>query len=134
MRTEGWRWHGLLLWLLLILSGVARAAEYLPESPLPDAAQEARAHALFRQIRCVVCEGQSIDESGAALAHDLRQVVREQVAAGRSDAQITGWMVERYGEAVLMKPPLIPATWLLWFGPFLLLVVGSVWLLRFVRR
>ena len=76
---------------------------------LPDPAQEARAHAVFRQIRCVVCQNESIDDSEAPLAGDLRHIVRSQVAAGRSDADIRRFLVDRYGQFVLLKPSFDPA-------------------------
>lgn len=91
---------------------------------LADPAQEARAHALFRQIRCVVCQNESIDDSEADLASDLRRIVREQIAAGRSDADIQGFLVARYGQFVLMKPRLDAANALLWLAPFALVAAG----------
>ena len=90
-----------------------------------DPAMETRARALQRQLRCLVCQGESIDESRSPLAGDLRHLVREQMAAGKSDQQIEEFLVARYGDFILMKPPLQPDTWLLWLAPFLVLVVGG---------
>ena len=88
-----------------------------PDRPLADPAQEARAQALFDDIRCVVCQHETIADSPAVIAADMRQLVREQVAAGRTDGQIEQDLVRRYGDFVLFQPPVRLATWLLWFGP-----------------
>lgn len=106
-----------------------------PDRPLPDAAQEARAQALFDGIRCVVCQHEAIADSPAVIAADMRQLVREQVAAGRTDAQIEQDLVRRYGDFVLFQPPVRFGTWLLWFGPVALMaVVLGLLLLRSRRR
>ena len=104
---------------LLALACVAAA----PPDALRDPAQEAHAHVLFRQIRCLVCQNESIDDSEAPLAGDLRHLVRQQVAAGRSDADIRTFLVQRYGEFVLLKPPFSPANAALWLTPFV--IVGG---------
>jgi len=102
-----------------------------PDRPLPDAAQEARAQALFDDIRCVVCQHEAIADSPAVIAADMRQLVREQVAAGRTDAQIEQDLVRRYGDFVLFQPPVRLTTWLLWFGPVgLMAAVFALLLLR----
>ncbi|MBW8305231.1 MAG: cytochrome c-type biogenesis protein CcmH [Brevundimonas sp.] len=88
-----------------------------PDRPLPDAAQEARAQALFDDIRCVVCQHEAIADSPAVIAADMRQLVREQVAAGRTDGEIEQDLVRRYGDFVLFQPPVRFGTLLLWFGP-----------------
>lgn len=103
----------------------SQAFALVVEQPLPDPAGEARAEALFHQIRCVVCEGQAIADSPADVAADMRQLIRQRVAAGDSDAAIRTYLVSRYGDFILMKPPLKPGTWLLWFGPLLVLAVGG---------
>ena len=95
-------------------------------APLSDPVQEARAKALQKELRCLVCQGQSIDESNAALATDLRRLIREQIAAGQSDRQIKDFLVARYGVFVLMDPPVRSDTVLLWFGPVLLLLLGGL--------
>ena len=86
---------------------------------------EARARNLQRQLRCLVCQGESIDESGSPFAADLRHLVRQQIAEGKSDQQIQDFLVARYGDFILMKPPLQPDTWLLWLAPFLVLGAGG---------
>ena len=95
-----------------------------PAERLPDAAQEARARVLFRETRCLVCQNESIDDSEAALAKDLRTVIRGQIAAGRSDAQVRAFLTARYGEYVLLKPPFTPGNAILWVGPFVVLAAG----------
>lgn len=118
---------------VIVLSGGPAVAEpaVAPDRPLADAGQEARAQALFEGIRCVVCQHEAIADSPAGVAADMRRLVREEIAAGRSDTQIRAGLVERYGDYVLFKPPVRIGTWLLWFGPFtLLLAAGSVLLLR----
>lgn len=90
-------------------------------------ALEARARNLQRQLRCLVCQGESIDESGSPFAADVRHLVRQQLAQGKSDQQIEDFLVARYGDFILMKPPLQPDTWLLWLAPFLVLgTAGTV--------
>lgn len=108
-----------------------------PDRPLPNAGQEARAQALFRDIRCVVCQHEPISDSPAAVAADLRRLVREEIAAGRSDDQVRAGLVQRYGDFVLFKPPLRSETLLLWFGPALAalaVLCGLVWTARRGRR
>jgi cytochrome c-type biogenesis protein CcmH len=101
-----------------------------PADRLPNSAQEARARALFKELRCVVCQNQSIDDSEADLASDLRRVVRGQVAAGRTDAEVRAFLVQRYGEFILLRPPLSPDNALLWLTPLALLLVGGVYIWR----
>lgn len=105
-----------------------------PDRPLPDARQEARAKALFEGVRCVVCQHESIADSPAGVAADMRRLVREEVAAGRSDDQVRADLVRRYGDFVLFKPPVRVGTWLLWFGPFALVVLAGLVLLALRRR
>jgi cytochrome c-type biogenesis protein CcmH len=88
-------------------------------------AMESRARNLQRQLRCLVCQGESIDESGSPFAADVRHLVRQQIADGRTDRQIEDFLVARYGDFILMKPPLQPNTWLLWLAPFLVLGGGG---------
>ena len=106
-----------------------------PSERLPDPAQEARARALFSQVRCLVCQNESIDDSDAELAGDLRKVVREQIAAGRSDAQVKTFLTDRYGEFVLLAPRFSLANAPLWFAGLAVVLVG-LWLLasRWRRR
>jgi len=92
---------------------------------LPNPQQEARAETIGSQLRCLVCQNESIEDSNAQLAADLRAKVREQIKAGRSNAEIMAWMVARYGNFVRLRPPLTPATFLLYATPFLALLAGA---------
>jgi cytochrome c-type biogenesis protein CcmH len=96
-----------------------------PDERLSDPVQEARARALSRELRCVVCQNQSIDESNADIARDLRLIVRERLVAGDTDGQVLDFLSARYGDYVLLKPPVRPATYLLWFGPAAILLLGG---------
>lgn len=123
--------------LLIALAAVGlMAAEPppAPDRPLPDAAQEARAKALFGDIRCVVCQHEAISDSPAGIAADMRRLVREEIAAGRSDAQVREDLVRRYGDFVLFTPPVRAGTWLLWFGPLAALAAVGTGLLVLARR
>lgn len=98
----------------------------LAEAPLADPAEEARAQALMREIRCVACENEPVSQSAAPIAGDMRVQIREMIAEGASDAEVRNWFVSRYGEFVLFRPPAKgPAGWLLWGLPFVLLVAGG---------
>jgi cytochrome c-type biogenesis protein CcmH len=99
-----------------------------------DAAAEARIRQLTEGFRCVVCQNQSVADSTAPIAADLRARVREQVEQGASDEQIRTYMVRRYGDFVLYRPPMKPLTWSLWFGPLAALLLGGIALTRYVRR
>jgi len=125
----------LLLMLGLLLSAPVLAQVSDP-SPLQfrDAAEEARFQALTHELRCVMCQNQSLANSNAQVAHDLRREVLVLMQQGRSDAQIKQFLVERYGEFVLYRPQVEPGTWLLWFGPLALLLLGGLVLWRVVRR
>ncbi len=96
-----------------------------PREMLADPAQEARAEQVGSQLRCLVCQNESIEDSNADLARDLRAIVRQRVHAGDTDKQIMAWMVARYGTFVRLRPPLSWATWLLWFTPALALLAGA---------
>ncbi|MEE9314635.1 MAG: cytochrome c-type biogenesis protein [Rhizobiaceae bacterium] len=103
------------------------------EGKLP-AAKEARARALFSELRCVVCQNQSIDSSDADVAKDLREIVREQIQAGKTNKQIRGFLVSRYGQFILLKPDFGWHTILLWGAPLMLFIVGGVLMFRVGRR
>jgi cytochrome c-type biogenesis protein CcmH len=105
-----------------------------PDEVMSDTAKEARARDLSRELRCMVCQNQSIDDSEAPLAKDLRLLVRERIAAGDSDAQVVDFLVARYGEFVLLKPQLNSHTWLLWLLPPLALAGGGFVLWTYGRR
>lgn len=112
--------------LLLALLFVSSAALAVPAPELlSDPAQEARARSLQKEFRCLVCQGESIDESGAPLAADLRRLIREHIRNGESDAQIKDYLVARYGDFILMDPPFQPDTYLLWIAPFVVLVLAG---------
>jgi cytochrome c-type biogenesis protein CcmH len=130
MRRAPW---GALLLALITLSSFAAYA-VLPDEMLPDRTLESRARALSRSLRCMVCQNQSIDDSEAPLARDLRILVRERLKQGDSDAQVLDYLTARYGEFVLLKPPLAWHTALLWFTPLGLLVVGAIGLGIAVHR
>jgi cytochrome c-type biogenesis protein CcmH len=117
--------------LLLLLSGPALAVGN-PADMLPDPAQEARAREIGRELRCLVCQNESIEDSNADLARDLRLLVRERITAGDSDAQVIGFLRERYGDFVLLRPPFNAGTAALWFSPALVLAGGilTIWLVR----
>jgi cytochrome c-type biogenesis protein CcmH len=122
----------ILLVLCLIAPGAHAATS--PDEILADPALEQRARNLARQLRCLVCQNQSIDDSDAELARDLRQIVRERLVAGDSDEEIIAFLTARYGDFVLLKPPVKPATWGLWFGPLLLLVVAGLGVVVYLLR
>ena len=121
----------LALWLTLAAAG---AVAFSPDEPLADAALEARARALHEELRCLVCQGQSIAASNAGLAQDMRAIVRERLAAGESDEQVRGFLVERYGDFVLLDPPVKPETYALWFGPAVVFVLGAGLVYALLRR
>jgi cytochrome c-type biogenesis protein CcmH len=131
MRALAKLWPTLGL-LILLLSGVAGAVE--PSERLADPVLEARARDLSRTLRCLVCQNESIDDSNADLARDIRVVLRERLMAGDTDQQARQFLVDRYGDFVLLKPPLETATLVLWFGPALVLAVGAVATALYLRR
>ncbi len=122
----------LLIAIFLVLS-VLPALAVNPDEVLSDPALEQRARNLSGQLRCMVCQNQSIDDSSAELARDLRVLVRERLANGDSDSQVIDYVVSRYGEFVLLKPRLSAKTMVLWAAPILLLAVGAIAIFVFVR-
>lgn len=121
--------------VLGLFAAVTPASAYEPDEVLADPALEARARALSAELRCMVCQNQSIDESNAPLARDLRLLVRERLVAGDTDAEVIDFVVARYGEYVLLRPRIAPHTYLLWFGPLLVLLAGgTVTAVYFARR
>ena len=105
-----------------------------PSEMLPDRAQEQRAEAIGHQLRCLVCQNESVEESEADLARDLRGIIRERVVAGDTNAQVIDWMVARYGDFVRLTPPFVWATLLLWAAPVLALMVAAVAVVLTRRR
>jgi cytochrome c-type biogenesis protein CcmH len=124
----------MIRWLALLLLLTAPAQAFREDSRLPDAAQEQRAIDLSRELRCLVCQNQSIEDSNADLARDLRRIVRERIVAGDSDSQILSYMTARYGDWVLLKPPFNLRTAALWAAPGVLLAGAALGVWLFYRR
>jgi len=125
--------RAVLAGLFLTLSLHAASAAPAPGA-LADPALEARAQVLQKQFRCLVCQGESLDESNAPLAADLRRLIREHIARGETDAEITKYLVARYGDFILMKPPFQEGTYILWLAPFAVLLMGGGIAFVIVRR
>jgi cytochrome c-type biogenesis protein CcmH len=106
---------------------------YWANRQLPDARQEARAQALMEELRCLVCQGQSIADSDAELAGDMRDLVRRRIAAGERPDQVRSWLVQRYGSWISYRPTAEPAAWPLWLAPLALLVAGAFLIRRRIR-
>jgi cytochrome c-type biogenesis protein CcmH len=128
----------LLVLAALLLAAPALADSNLPpaywsDRQLPDPKQEAQAQALMDEIRCLVCQGQSIADSNAELAGDMRDLVRRRIAAGEKPPAIRAWLVQRYGSWISYKPTAEPAAWPLWLAPLALLLVGAFLLRRRIR-
>ncbi|MDO9430180.1 MAG: cytochrome c-type biogenesis protein [Pseudomonadota bacterium] len=120
---------------LAILGAVlCLAAASDPADRLPDPAQEARARELFREVRCLVCQNESIDDSNAELAGDLRRLVRDEIKAGKTDNQVRDHLTDRYGEFVLLKPAFSWGNAALWGAPFLVVILGLLLLFRSFRN
>jgi len=126
------RWA--LIFTCLFLAFAQQAAAVSPDEVLSDPRLEARARSIGKELRCLVCQNQSIDDSEAPLAHDLRLVVRRRLLKGDSDSQVKDYIVARYGTYVLLEPPVDPETYLLWFGPLILLISGGAAAAVFLRR
>ena len=121
----------LLTAALVLLAGPAAAVN--PDEQLKDPALEQRAHQLSKTLRCVVCQNQSIDDSDAALARDLRIILRERISAGDTDSQAIDYIVARYGSFVQLDPPLRLDTLALWFGPLIVLALGGIGAFVYMR-
>ena len=129
-----------LLALLLLAASPVLADSNLPPAQwanrqLPNERQEAQANALMQEIRCLVCQGQSVADSDAELAGDMRAMIRERIAAGEKPSAVRAWLVDRYGAWISFRPPVEPLTWPLWAAPLLLIAAGA-WLARgrFAKR
>ena len=123
-----------ILLLMLLIAAPVMADSNLPpakwaNTQLPDPRQEAAATALMEELRCLVCQGQSIADSDAELAGDMRALVRERIAAGEAPEEVRAWLVERYGAWVSYRPPVEPLSWPLWAAPLILFAI-AVWLVR----
>lgn len=116
----------------LLLAAPCFAVE--PSEMMQDPALEARAREVSKSLRCVVCQNETIDESNAELAHDMRLMVRRRIAAGDSNQEVLHYMVQRYGDFVLLKPRFTNTTILLWLGPLLVLLLGGITIVRMMRR
>ena len=130
---------GFLLWFFLVLTAPARADSNLPPAQLAytqlaDPRQEAQARALMETLRCLVCQGQSIADSDAEMAGDMRALVRQRIAAGEAPGEVRAYLVQRYGDYVTYDPPLSWLTAPLWLAPIVLLVAGLLLARRLFRR
>ena len=131
-----------ILVLLAVLAGLAGLAglmpepahAVLPEEVLDNPAHEARARAISKELRCVVCQNQSIDDSDADLARDLRVLVRQRIVEGDSDDEVIAYVVSRYGDFVLLRPPVKGATIVLWIGPIAIVLIGLLAMISYFRR
>ena len=122
----------LLSLIVASLPGFAQAREAQPASA--DPALEERVMNLSRELRCLVCQNETLADSRADLAEDLRNQIREQMKAGKSDKEIVAYLTQRYGKFILYNPPIDPTTYLLWFGPFVLLLAGLFVLFRYLKQ
>lgn len=120
--------------VVIIGSAAVGAGAVQPGEKLADPALEARAREISKDLRCLVCQNQSIDDSDAELAHDLRVLVRERLAAGDSDGEVTDYVVSRYGDFVLLRPPFKASTYALWLGPLVIFATGGVAVIVYYRR
>jgi len=124
----------ILFSLAVVLTMAQPALAVDPREMLPDAAQEHRARELGKELRCLVCQNQSIDDSDADLARDLRIIVRERIKAGESDQEVLNFVTARYGDYVLLKPPFKLSTYALWFGPLIIFAAAVLAVFAFYRR
>jgi cytochrome c-type biogenesis protein CcmH len=120
--------------LVLYIAGAGLASAVEPDEMLDDPVLEARAREISKNLRCLVCQNQSIDDSNADLARDLRIIVRQRLVAGDSNDQVTQYIVDRYGDFVLLRPPVKVTTYALWFGPAIILLAAAAGLAVVARR
>ena len=119
--------------VVFFLWGFVEAKAFDTDAPLDDPILEERARELAKEIRCLVCQNQSVFDSDADLAKDLRVLVRERVGAGDSDLSVKQFLVERYGDFILLKPPIKPQTYLLWFGPLIITLCAFIFIVFWLR-
>ena len=124
----------LLAGFFILVVGLGTAGAVEPDERLDDPMLEQRAREISQQLRCVVCQNQSIDESDAPLARDLRLIIRERLVEGDNNEQVIGFVVDRYGDFVLLKPPFQADTYLLWFGPFIIFLLGVLLIFYYFRK
>lgn len=124
-----------MLTCVLVLSlGFVTSLRAQVAQPIEDPAIEARMKHLTKELRCLVCQNETLADSQAPLAEDLRKEIREQIKAGKTDQEILAYATQRYGDFVLYNPPVKAKTWLLWFGPFVLLAAGTTFLYRYLKQ
>lgn len=134
LRAALHRLAGMTILAVICLSFATPAFAIAPDEVLKDPKLEQRARAIGKELRCLVCQNESIDESDAPLARDLRLLVRQRLERGDSDDAVKQYVVARYGTYVLLKPPFEPATYLIWFGPLALLAAGGIAVGAYLRR
>ena len=124
----------LLTAVILCVAPLSHGYAVMPDEVLKDQTLETRARIISQNLRCLVCQNQSIDDSNAPLAKDLRMIVRERLTAGDTNEQVFGYVVARYGNYVLLKPPLVQDTYLLWAGPFLVMLTALTVVINYLRK
>ncbi len=124
----------LAILLLCLLPSVAAPQVQTEDEPSDDPAVEERLARLSHELRCLQCQNQTLAESPSSIAADLRRQIREQIKAGKSDKEIIAFLTQRYGDFILYRPRVTPTTYLLWFGPFVLLIGGLIVLFRYVKQ
>ena len=124
----------MLAGLFMLVLGLGAAGAVEPDEQLDDPVLEERARDISQQLRCVVCQNQSIDESTAPLARDLRLIIRERLVAGDSNQEVVTFVVDRYGDFVLLRPPFQGDTYVLWFGPLIILLIGGGLIFYYFRK
>ena len=122
------------LFLLLLLPSFVAAQVVIEDKPSDDPVVEQRLAKLSHELRCLKCQNQTLADSPSSIAADLRREIREQMKAGKSDKEILAFLTQRYGDFILYRPRVTPMTYLLWFGPFVLLIAGLIVLFRYVRQ
>ena len=128
------RFRLLALLLLSLLTSVASAQVQIDDQPSDDPVIEQRLAKLSHELRCLQCQNQTLADSPAGIAADLRREIRTQMKAGKSDQEIVAFLTQRYGDFILYRPRVTPATYLLWFGPFVILIVGLAVLFYYIKR
>jgi cytochrome c-type biogenesis protein CcmH len=122
------------LFVLSLLSSLVTAQVVIEDKPSDDPVVEQRLAKLSHELRCLKCQNQTLADSPSSIAADLRREIREQIQAGKSDKEILAFLTQRYGDFILYRPRVTPLTYLLWFGPFVLLIAGLIVLFRYVRQ